>query len=111
MNTLSLCLIAASLGVLGLGAWLYRITGQHRLMVHTYFGSFALLFAASPAVTHKQPEWSWLMPFFVTMLFGGRTMGAVWRARSEEVYREPSRLLCAVTAITLSATLGAYFAQ
>jgi hypothetical protein len=111
MNTLSLFLTATSLGVLGLGAWLYRITGQHRLMVHTLFGSFALLFAAYHAVTHRQPEWTWLMPFFVTMLFGGRAIGAVWRARKEEVYREPSRLLCGVAALSFVATLGAWFAQ
>jgi hypothetical protein len=111
MNALGLFLIATSLAVLGLGAWLYRITGQHRLMVHTFFGSFGLLFAAYHAVTHRHPEWAWLMPFFITMLFGGRAIGAVWRARNEDIYREPSRLLCGVAALSFVATLGAWIAQ
>jgi len=103
-----LLLIIASLAILLIGTYTWRLTSQRTVMANTLFGSFALLYAAYEAVARNRPEWSFVLPFFVTMLFGGRALGAWWRSRKEIVYRRPAELLTSVACVTLLVTLAAY---
>ncbi len=106
---LSVLLIGTSLAVLVLGGYLWRLTGQRVAVVHTLFGSFGLLFAAFEAVNRSRPEWSYVLPFFTAMLFGGRAVGAWWRSRKEHDYRRPAEVLTTVTAMSMLMAVVAYF--
>lgn len=107
MTGLSMLLLAVSLGVLALGARLLTVTGNRMVGVNIFFGSMMLLFAAYEATARHQPEWIVTLPFFATMLFGGRALGWWWRTRREADWREPAQLITAVTALSLVGTFAA----
>ena len=69
-----------------------------------------MLLAAWHCASHRQMEWAIMLPFFTTMLFGGRAMGIWWRCRKEADLRVPARLMTAVAALSLVATISAYVA-
>jgi hypothetical protein len=51
-----------------------------------------------------------MLPFFTTMLFGGRAMGTWWRSRKDTALLLPAQLMGAVAAVSLTATITAYAA-
>lgn len=107
MTSLTIILSTASLTVLLIGAWTWRLTSSRTLLLHTIFGSSALLAAAYETTVRSQPHWTFILPFFTTMLFAGRFIGLAWRSREEKELRLPARLLGAIAAVTLTATLAA----
>jgi hypothetical protein len=110
MNPTTILLLFTSLAVLLLGGYLWRITSSRSIFLNTLFGSACMLLAAYHAATHRQIEWAILLPFFTTMLFGGRAMGTWWRSRKDEDMRLPAQLMTAVAALSLMATISAYVA-
>jgi hypothetical protein len=110
MTPSTLILLAASLGVLILGCYLWRITSSRSIFLNTLFGSTCMLLAAYHTASHHQMEWAIMLPFFTTMLFGGRALGTWWRSRKDAELRLPAQLMAAVTALSLTATLTAYAA-
>ena len=110
MTALTILLLAISVAVLGLGAWLHTLTSSRSVVVNVLFGSFMLLYAAYQATAREQPQWIFVLPFFATMLFAGRAAAWWWRTRREAELREPARVLTAVTALSLMATISAYVA-
>jgi hypothetical protein len=110
MTPITILLLVVSLAVLLLGSYLWRLTSSRSLLLNTIFGSVSILLAAYHAATHQQMEWAVMLPFFTTMLFGGRALGTWWRSRNESELRRPAQLMAAVTAFALTATFVAYTA-
>jgi hypothetical protein len=109
MNTYAgITLILASVGLLGVGAWLWQLTSNRSLMVYTMFGCLGMLCAAYHAVARVQTEWAIILPFFATMLYGGRAFGTWWRSRQEPELARPAQALWAATVLGLVATGGAW---
>lgn len=110
MTPTVILLLTISLAVLLLGGYLWRITGNRSVFLNTMFGSACMLLAAYHAASHRQMEWAIMLPFFTTMLFGGRAMGTWWRSRKDADLRLPAQLMTAVTVLSLTATISAYVA-
>jgi len=110
MNPTTILLITISLAVLLLGCYLWRLTSSRSMFLNTLFGSTCMLLAAYHCATHHKMEWAIMLPFFTTMLFGGRAMGTWWRSRKEENLRLPAQLMTGVAALSLTATISAYMA-
>ena len=108
MTSTVLILLIASLGVLLLGTYLWRITSNRSIFLHTMFGTVCMMLAAYHAAAHHGIEWAVMLPFFTTMLFGGRALGTWWRSRKETELRLPAQLMAAVAGVALTATLTAY---
>jgi len=108
MTPTVLILLAASLGVLLLGTYLWRITSNRSIFMNTMFGTICMMLAAYHAATHHAVEWAIMLPFFTTMLFGGRAAGTWWRSRKDSELRLPAQLMAAVAAVALTATVTAY---
>jgi hypothetical protein len=103
-------LIVVSLALLGLGAYAWRLTNSRAIMVNGVFSSFSLLYAAFEAQVRHRPEWSFVLPFFATMLLGGRAFGLWWRSRREKALQLPAQLLWTGSALSLGAAVSAYIA-
>ena len=101
-------LLAASLGVLLLGTYIWRITSNRTAFVHTMFGTVCMMLAAYHAASGHRTEWAFTLPFFTTMLFGGRAVGVWWRSRTDASLRLPAQLMGAVAGLALTASLTAY---
>jgi hypothetical protein len=101
-------LLSISLAVLLLGCYLWRLTSSRSVLLNTIFGSACMLLAAYHTAAHSRMEWAIMLPFFTTMLFGGRAIGTWWRSRKESDLRLPAQIMTAVTALTLTATITAY---
>ncbi len=101
-------LIAVSLVLLALGFYAWRLTNSRGLIMNSMFASFGLLYAAYEAMARNRPEWAFVLPFFATMLFGGRAAGMWWRSRKEKQLRLPARMLCTGAALSLVAAITAY---
>ena len=101
-------LLAASLGVLLLGTYLWRLTSNRTAFVHTMFGTVCMMLAAYHAATGRGVEWAITLPFFTAMLFGGRALGVWWRSRKETELQLPAQLMGAVAGLALTASLTAY---
>ena len=108
MNPTVILLIVVSLAVLLLGCYLWRLTSSRSIMLNTIFGSASMMLAAYHAATHQRMEWAVMLPFFTTMLFGGRAVGIWWRSRKEADLRLPAQLMTGVAALSLTATVSAY---
>jgi hypothetical protein len=108
MTPTVIILLIASLGVLLLGTYLWRLTSSRSIFMHTMFGTICMMLAAYHAAAHHGIEWAIMLPFFTTMLFGGRAMGTWWRSRKDSALRLPAQLMAAVAAVALTATLTAY---
>ena len=109
MKSISILLTIVSFAVLALGMILWRKTGHRTVLLNTLFGSFSFLYAAYEASARNRPEWAFVLPFFVSMLFGGRALGAWWRSRKEAEYGEPARILFATACLTGVTTVAAWF--
>jgi hypothetical protein len=108
MANLQLIFLADSLAVLALGVYAWRLTSSRGVMLNTMLGTLGLLMAAAQA-GHPAASASMVMiPFLVTMLFGGRAIGTWWRSRREKELRLPAQLMGAVAALALGATISAY---
>src|SRR5882757_5261332 len=57
-------LLATSLGVLLLGTYLWRITSNRSIFLHTMFGTVCMMLAAYHAAAHHNVEWAIMLPFF-----------------------------------------------
>lgn len=110
MNPISILLLVISITVLLVGGYLWRLTSSRSALLNTIFGSACMLLAALHVATHHKMEWALMLPFFATMLFGGRAIGMWWRSRKEMDLRLPAQLLFAVTALSLTATVSVYMA-
>jgi len=110
MNPTTCILLFISLMVLLLGGWLWQLTSNRSTLVNTLFGTVCLMLAAYHCASHQQMEWAIMLPFFTTMLFGGRAVGTWWRSRKETDLRLPAQLMTAVAALALTATISAYVA-
>jgi hypothetical protein len=108
MNPTVILLIIVSLAVLLIGCYLWRLTSSRSIMLNTVFGSACMMLSAYHAATHQKMEWAIMLPFFTTMLFGGRAMGTWWRSRKEADLRLPAQLMTGVAALSLTATISAY---
>jgi hypothetical protein len=102
-------LLVASAALLGVGAWLWRLTSNRSLMVHIMFGCMGMLSAAYHALSHVQTQWAVVLPFFATMLYAGRACGTWWRSRREPELVRPAQALWTATGLALVATCSAYF--
>jgi hypothetical protein len=110
MNTYAgITLIAVSLALLGIGFWLWRLTSNRTVIMNTMFGSMGMLFAAHHALARVETQWAVILPFFATMLYGGRAVGTWWRSRREPELVRPAQALWAATALALVATGSAWF--
>lgn len=101
-------LIGVSLALLGLGLYGWRLTSSRGLLMNGVFGSLSLLYAAYEALARHKPEWTFVLPFFATMLFGGRAAGLWWRGRKEAELQLPARVVGTGAALALLATVMAY---
>jgi hypothetical protein len=110
MSLTTILLSCISLAVLLLGGYLWKLTSSRSIFLNTIFGSTCILLAAYHSATHRQMEWAIMLPFFTTMLFGGRAVGTWWRSRKEMELRLPAQLMTAVAALALTATISAYIA-
>jgi hypothetical protein len=110
MTPTTLFLLIVSVAVMLLGSYLWRITSSRSILLNTIFGATCMMLAAYHVAFHRQLEWAIILPFFTTMLFGGRAMGTWWRSRKDATLRLPAQLMGAVTALSLTATLTAYAA-
>jgi hypothetical protein len=86
------------------------LTSSRAILVNTIFGSLCMLLAAYHCATHIQMEWAVMLPFFATMVFGGRAAGTWWRCRKEADLRLPAQIMTAVTLLSLTGTLSVYAA-
>ncbi|EDY16237.1 hypothetical protein CfE428DRAFT_6238 [Chthoniobacter flavus Ellin428] len=110
MNNTTILLLGISVAVLLLGCYLWRLTSSRSILLNTIFGSTCMLLAAYHTASHQRMEWAIMLPFFTTMLFGGRAVGTWWRSRKESELRFPAQLMTGVTALSLTATISAYLA-
>jgi len=111
MNSLSILLVVASAATLILGFLAWRLTSSKTTVFNTFAGGASLLFAARISSTHPGAAATFLVPFFVAMLFGGRAFGTLWRSRKEEALRLPSTFLFGVAGAALLASVAAFFAR
>lgn len=110
MTTTTILLLVISLAVLLLGCYLWRLTSSRSTLLNTIFGSTCMLLAAYHIAAHQRMEWAIVLPFFTTMLFGGRAVGTWWRSRKDADLRLPAHIMTGVTALSLTATVSAYLA-
>ena len=110
MTPTVILLLVISIAVLLLGCYLWRITSSRSIFLNTMFGSTCMLLATYHAASHQRMEWAIMLPFFTTMLFGGRAMGTWWRSRQDSDLRLPAQLMTGVAALSLTATISAYLA-
>jgi peptidoglycan/LPS O-acetylase OafA/YrhL len=108
MTNLQLILLFDSLAILALGVYIWRLTSSRGVMLITMLGTLGMLMAAAQAQHPPVSASTVIIPFFVTMLFGGRAMGIWWRSREEKEMRRPARLMSAVAALALGATISAF---
>jgi len=101
-------LLFTSLAVLLMGGYLWRLTSSRSALLNTIFGSVCMLLAAGHVTSHHRLEWAIILPFFTTMLFGGRFLGIWWRSRKENELRLPAQIMTAVAALALTATITTY---
>ena len=110
-SSASILLVVVSLGTLLVGFQTWRLTSSKSIILNTFAGSGALLFAAYICSTPGRGEAAYVIPFIVAMLFAGRGVGTLWRSRKETALRLPSTLMLAVAGASLYATVAAYFAH
>ena len=108
MTPTVILLLAISLAVLLLGGYLWRLTSSRSIFLNTMFGSACMLLAAYHAASHQKMEWAIMLPFFTTMLFGGRALGTWWRSRQDESLRLLAQLMTGIAALALTGTISAY---
>jgi len=97
-----------SLAVLLIGGYLWRLTSSRSVFLNTVFGSTCMLLASYHVSMHRQMDWAIMLPFFTTMLFGGRALGTWWRSRTDNELYLPARLLAAVATLSLTATVAVF---
>lgn len=110
MSPTAILLLFISVAVLLLGCYLWRLTSSRSIFLNTIFGTTCMMLAAYHTVMHHKLEWAVLLPFFTTMLFGGRAVGTWWRSRKDAELRLPAQLMTAVAALSLTATISTYVA-
>lgn len=111
MPTISIVLSIASILVLLGGIWAWRLTSSQRLLINVVLSSAFLLIGAYAATRHERPEFTFILPFFATMVLGGRAVGLMWRSRKEEALLAPGLLLTGCTALCGAGSVMAYYTQ
>ncbi|MEO6788752.1 MAG: hypothetical protein ABI318_21735 [Chthoniobacteraceae bacterium] len=89
MNPVVILLICISFVVLALGFYAWKLTSSRSIIFNALLGSFGLLLAAyliASKIPVNEPKHNatFIIPFFVTMLFLGRGGGLWWRSRKKE---------------------------
>lgn len=107
MTATALFFLCVSFSILALGGYVWLLTSSRSILLNTIIGVVGMMFAASHASVHKGVEWAVILPFFITMLFGGRAIGTWLRSRKNSELRLPAQIMAAVAALTLTATLTA----
>lgn len=110
-SSVSIVLVVVSLGTLGLGFHIWRLTSSRLVILNTFVATGGLLFAAHICSTPGRGGVAYVIPFLVAMLFAGHGIGTFWRSRKETALRLPSTLMLAAAGASLYATVAAYFAQ
>ncbi len=109
MNSLSILLAASSLLVLVLGFFAWQLTSSRPMLGSVIFGSSGFLLAAYYAISHRNTQMIFIIPFFITMIFGGRAVAIFTRSlRGEKELRLPSTLLLGATTVSVAASVAAY---
>jgi hypothetical protein len=108
MTPTTIFMLLSSLVTIFAGGWAWHLTSSRSVLLNTVFGSTALLAAAYQAAARTQPDWAIILPFFCTMLFGGRFVGLWWRSRKEAELRLPAQLIGSVAVLALTATVMAW---
>jgi peptidoglycan/LPS O-acetylase OafA/YrhL len=102
MQFLAISHSAVSLATLVMGLFAWRLTSSRSVVFNTVLGSAGLLLAAYLVQSHQSMELSYIIPFLVFALFGGRAIGLGWRSRKEQDLRSAATLLGAVSIICLT---------
>lgn len=111
MSWTGILLLVASFAVLVLGVLSLRQVASRGVLLNTMFASGALLFAAYQSSVRTQPDLVFVLPFFATMLLGGRALGSWWRSRRETELRAPARLLSGAAGVCFAALAVALLAK
>lgn len=113
MNASVLFLYAVSLGTLLLGLSAWRLTSSRPLVVLVLFASTAFLIAGYGMNTRQLGHLIFVMPYLVTMLLVGRSLGIYWRAyfKGEQHLSAAGHFMGAASAMCLAGTFVAYLNQ
>lgn len=89
MNPVVVLLICISFVALALGFYAWKLTSSRSIIFNALLGSFGLLLAAyliASKIPTDNPKHNatFIIPFFVAMLFLGRGGGLWWRSREKE---------------------------
>ncbi|MDP9291155.1 MAG: hypothetical protein M3O82_02190 [Verrucomicrobiota bacterium] len=107
MNLASTFLAAASLGAFLLSLFCWKLTSSRPTVLNLLLSAAFLFFGAYFAVSRRQVEFSYILPFFAAMLCGGRAVGFLLRSRKERELLLPGLL---VMAVAIDALIGAFLA-
>lgn len=109
MHIVTTLLLAVSLGTLALGVEAWRLTSSRSVIFNTLLGSAGLLFASYFFATGQNLPLSYVLPFFVAMIFAGRAGGLWWRGREKEhELQRPAVIMFVIAALALGAASAAY---
>ena len=108
MNSSSIFLIVASLLVLLLGVYAWRLTSSKSTLLNLLLSSAFLLFAGYYVAGGRSSDMNWLPSFLATMLCAGRALGFMIRSRKEAELKQPALAVCAAAAIALIGTVVAF---
>ena len=113
MNASVIFLYAVSLGTLLLGLSAWRLTGSKPLVVLVLFASSGFLITGYGIAARQSGQLIFVMPYLVTMLLVGRSLGIYWRAyfKGERQLSAPGHLMGAASAMCLAGTCVAFLNQ
>jgi hypothetical protein len=104
-------LLLVSLGTLFVGFETWRLTSSRSLLLNTFVGSLGLVIAAYLTAMPGNGLPGYVYSFIVSMLFGGRGVGTLWRSRKQRDLRLPSTLMLTIAGGSLYASLVAFWEQ
>ncbi len=104
-------LLLVSLGTLFVGFETWRLTSSRALLLNTFVGSLGLVIAAYLTAMPGNGLPGYVYSFIVSMLFGGRGVGTLWRSRKQRDLRLPSTLMLAIAGGSFYASLVAFWEQ
>ena len=110
MNASVIFLSTVSLGTLLLGLYAWRLTSSRPLILNVLFASTAFLITAYGVASKQSSDLIFVMPFLVTMLLAGRTLGLYWRIfrQGEHQWSVPGHLLGSASVMCLAGTYVAF---
>ncbi len=115
MNSVIILLICISFATLALGFYAWKLTSSRSIIFNALIGSFGLMLAAyliaqKIPVSEPKHQATFVIPFFVTMLFLGRGVGLWWRSREKDPeLRRVAVLLLVMGVLSLAGTIAAFW--